>query len=139
MGGGRAEPQPEPSAQAFHRDAPTAWWSGGGRQVTVLGRRAKLLSLNTLSQRAAFYFHSEQTLMVCVKHSVLKGGCDSGWGPHGRMRPPQGLRGDGWPRLALGPRGEQLLGVREKARGWGPGRKGGSTRCNHAWRRGRVR
>ena len=88
--------------------------------MTVLGRRAKLLSLNTLSQRPAFYFHSEQMLVVCVKHSMLKGGCDSGWGPHGWMRPPQGLRGDGWPRLALGPRGEQLLGVREKARGWGP-------------------
>lgn len=31
MAGGRAEPQPEPSVQAFHRDAPIAWrcWWGG--------------------------------------------------------------------------------------------------------------
>ena len=60
-GGGRAEPRPEPSGQAFRRDAQTTRWCCGGspttRQVTILlSRRAKLLSLNTLGQRAHFLF-----------------------------------------------------------------------------------
>lgn len=73
--------------------------AGGGapttRQVTILlSRRAKLLSLNTLGQRAHFLFpfRADARGVRQTQHPAVQ--LHLRVGPHGRTKPPQGLRGD---------------------------------------------
>lgn len=121
-----------PGGQAFRRGLEQPGGAGGGRapttrQVTILlSRRAKLLSLNTLSQQAHFLFPFQSRCSPCVSSTArLQGSMRLRVSPLtvGRSHPRGCVVTDG-PQAGPWPQGEQLLGVRGEEQKARPRREG---------------